>query len=684
MKFWYQPQLTFGAALLYPFSRLYRKLAYRRYAQGMKFASCDPQAKALHVPVIVVGNITVGGTGKTPMVRFLIGYLNAMGFKVGVVSRGYGGSYTGVHHLQAGDPASLVGDEMAMQFAYCQRQNLKVEFVVCRERIKAALKCQELGVDFIISDDGLQHYALPRHIEIALIGPQALGNRQFIPAGPLREDVSRLRRVDFIINNSSQREWGGYKMTHNSFALVPVHAIAQQSPALCSVEHLESGKQFAQHLVLNWISILSVSQPQQLLTQLQNWATQLGWNTTTQNQLEILARELLATLGYASQSATFTTEELTSTTSDASIQAVASPESTSVTSTEADSRASSSTTTTSSTSATENNSTSVSTLDATAPHNYNTAEWNHALEQMQRSALMQFIHEQASELQLERVLQESQGYSVTAATNSATDSNPTSTSPYNFTSNLELTQGYYLPSLRLYQDTFAAINSSFVQRVQVEQTSSADSTFATVAHDATQVHDVTDVDNGARTPVTPAPESASSFANGFNSHLGNPLPSTCELQVNSEEFQQFLNKQFCLETASYQEFITKSLTRLSSIHILPSLFQATYPQVVALSAIGYPQGFTKTLQEIGFNVLGELVFGDHHSFTQADLDQIYTSHPEYRGLPLVCTEKDAIKLQHLSIPAPTFFVEREGLFLEHPRWLDQLKEKIVTIYNSSK
>lgn len=614
MKFWYQPQLTFGAALLYPLSRLYRKLAYRSYARGMKFASCNPQAKALQVPVIVVGNITVGGTGKTPMVRFLISYLNSMGFKVGVVSRGYGGSYKGVHHLQAGDSAELVGDEMAMQFAYCQRQNLHVEFVVCRERIQAALKCQELGVDFIISDDGLQHYALPRHIEIALIGPQALGNRQFIPAGPLREDVTRLRRVDFIINNSPQREWGGYKMTHNSFALVPVHAIAQQPEQLLAVSQLNNANELEQHLVLNWIALLSLAQPAQLLPQLYHWQEQLGWNAPTIQELTTLAQQLLAELGVTPSSKNSETMQSLQESTPTSAQNAA-PATT------------------------------------TSQVIFNAEQWHTTLAQVCQSKLLHFMHEHASELRLEQLLNASAASVLQAPS-------PADTS-------LALTHGHYLPSLRLYQDTFAAINSTFTQRVQVEST-----------QEVSQNHNSNSQgSNQATTDIT--------FQESVFS-TGNPLPQDTQLQVNSTEFQQFLNKQFCLETTSYQDFITKSLTRLSPIHILPQLFKATYPRVVALSAIGYPQGFTQTLQTMGFEVVGELVFGDHHSFTQADLDQIYTQHPEYQGLPLMCTEKDAIKLQHLAIPAPTFFVEREGLFLEHPRWLDQLKEKIVTIYNSSK
>jgi len=151
----------------------------------------------LPVPVIVVGNISVGGTGKTPLVIWLAEQLKKNGFKPGIVSRGYGGSANDVTEVFANDLASYVGDEPLL---IAKREVCPV--FVCNNRVDAgtALLKAHPEVNVIISDDGLQHYALQRDIEIAVVDAErAFGNELLLPAGPLREAKFRLNTVDAIV-----------------------------------------------------------------------------------------------------------------------------------------------------------------------------------------------------------------------------------------------------------------------------------------------------------------------------------------------------------------------------------------------------------------------------------------------------------------------------------------------------
>ncbi len=155
-------------------------------------------------PVVVAGNITAGGTGKTPLVLWIADMLQEAGHRPGVVSRGYGGAHRGgsleVHSDT--DPA-LAGDEPVL---IARRTGLPV--VVDRDRVAAARYLVErLGVNVVIADDGLQHYALHRDIEICVLdGGRRLGNGRLLPAGPLREPAGRLAGVDFVVVQGEARE----------------------------------------------------------------------------------------------------------------------------------------------------------------------------------------------------------------------------------------------------------------------------------------------------------------------------------------------------------------------------------------------------------------------------------------------------------------------------------------------
>ncbi len=164
----------------------------------------------LPVPVIIIGNITVGGTGKTPLVIWLADLLKRQGYRPGVISRGYGGE-TGEKPMivrEDSDPL-VVGDEPLLI-----ARNSDCPVVVCRNRAAAGRHLlSRYDCNVIISDDGLQHYALQRDVEIAVIdGERRFGNGYCLPAGPLREPVERLREVDLVIVNGDASEENEYSM----------------------------------------------------------------------------------------------------------------------------------------------------------------------------------------------------------------------------------------------------------------------------------------------------------------------------------------------------------------------------------------------------------------------------------------------------------------------------------------
>lgn len=163
-----------------------------------------------NVPVIVVGNISVGGVGKTPLVIWLATLLKANGYKPGIISRGYGGvARHWPQQVRPDSDAYVVGDEPLL---IAQRTDCSMS--VGPDRIDDARSLsQYTDCDVIISDDGMQHYRLRRDIEIAVIdGTRRFGNGYCLPAGPLRESPSRLRKVDFIVTNGGKAEPGEYQM----------------------------------------------------------------------------------------------------------------------------------------------------------------------------------------------------------------------------------------------------------------------------------------------------------------------------------------------------------------------------------------------------------------------------------------------------------------------------------------
>ncbi|ABE55479.1 lipid-A-disaccharide synthase [Shewanella denitrificans OS217] len=186
--------------LLVPLSGLFWLISSLR---RKKFAGSPSASEALGVPVIIVGNITVGGSGKTPMVIYLIELLRRQGYRPGVISRGYGVKIDGVKLVEAQASAVDVGDEPAMIVARTQ-----VPMAVGPDRLAAvSLLQRHYDIDVIISDDGLQHYKLTRDIELVIIdGARRFGNGYLLPAGPLREGLWRLKTIDWLINNGGKAQ----------------------------------------------------------------------------------------------------------------------------------------------------------------------------------------------------------------------------------------------------------------------------------------------------------------------------------------------------------------------------------------------------------------------------------------------------------------------------------------------
>jgi tetraacyldisaccharide 4'-kinase len=217
---WYDgrrvPWLLRGLAALYaPAAGLRRRL----YSAGLL-----PRTR-LPVPVIVVGNISVGGTGKTPLTIALIEALRARGFNPGVISRGYGGSSPGPLLVDAGSEPRIAGDEACLI-----AQVTRAPVAVGRDRGSAGrLLLEAARCDVLIADDGLQHYKLCRDVEICVIdGERRFGNGRLLPAGPLREPASRAAAFGFRVCNGGVAQAGEVAMALRSDDAVTLTNPAQR------------------------------------------------------------------------------------------------------------------------------------------------------------------------------------------------------------------------------------------------------------------------------------------------------------------------------------------------------------------------------------------------------------------------------------------------------------------------
>ncbi|HEY0288990.1 MAG TPA: tetraacyldisaccharide 4'-kinase [Pseudomonas sp.] len=220
-------------ALLRPLECLYRRVVNKKRA---RFLAGEGDIYRAPVPVIVVGNITVGGTGKTPLILWMIEHCRRQGLNVGVVSRGYGAKPPSLPwRVLPQNSADEAGDEPLL---IVQRTGVPLMIDPDRGQAVRALLAQE-PLDLILSDDGLQHYRLARDLELVLIdAARGLGNGRCLPAGPLREPIERLHSVDALLYNGAAKDRDdGY-----GFELQPLALINLLTGERKPVEHFAPGQ----------------------------------------------------------------------------------------------------------------------------------------------------------------------------------------------------------------------------------------------------------------------------------------------------------------------------------------------------------------------------------------------------------------------------------------------------------
>ena len=210
---WYKQRLALALFPLLPLSWLFRLIVRLRHSLYRYGAL---RSYLLPVPVIVIGNLTVGGSGKTPLVLWLVERLCERGWRPGIISRGHGGTAQGVQAVALDSACSLVGDEPLL---LARRSSIPV--FVARDRVAAglALLSAHPECNVIISDDGLQHYRMQRSVEIAVFDARGAGNARLLPAGPLREPLRRLSAVTALV-------WNAFPQ-----AQAPIQAPVQMSQA---------------------------------------------------------------------------------------------------------------------------------------------------------------------------------------------------------------------------------------------------------------------------------------------------------------------------------------------------------------------------------------------------------------------------------------------------------------------
>lgn len=274
-----------GSTWLYPLrplAALYRRLMERRrraYASGTKAAWRAP------VPVIVVGNITLGGTGKSPLVAWLVRWLGDQGYTPGIITRGYGGKAARYPlRVTPQTPVTQSGDEPLMLV-----QQTGVAVVADPERSRGVKALLDDGCDIIVSDDGLQHLALERDIELAVVdGARGLGNGQCLPAGPLREPPERLADVDAVLVN-------GDLCTPLDVAMQPMHLAPQCWRRLSTGQtHALTPLPFA----LPVRGIAGIGRPARFFTTLEALGVRGSWHGFADHH-RFTARDLAASDGQA-------------------------------------------------------------------------------------------------------------------------------------------------------------------------------------------------------------------------------------------------------------------------------------------------------------------------------------------------------------------------------------------------
>lgn len=250
-RYWLVPLLLPLTGLFYLLSSA-RRLAFRLgLLKSIKVAK----------PVVVVGNIGVGGNGKTPVVVHLVELSKKLGFKPGVISRGYGGkAETYPYLLDQHSTSAQAGDEPLLIYQRCH-----VPVVVGADRVANAQCLIAQGCNIVISDDGLQHYRLRRDVELVIVdGKRLFGNGLLLPAGPLREGAWRLPQADLVIYNGHKRD--NHSSEVNDKALLMTLA-ATDVIHIKTGEHLALAKFLNDHQTIN--AVAGIGNPQRFFDTLQ-------------------------------------------------------------------------------------------------------------------------------------------------------------------------------------------------------------------------------------------------------------------------------------------------------------------------------------------------------------------------------------------------------------------------------
>jgi len=234
-KFWY-PSLRYRSLFYYffwifniPFLLLVKLKVFLYKKEILK-------SNSFSKPVIVVGNLTLGGTGKTPFIANLVSILSEQDINCGIVSRGYHSEQSNYpHQVTDFDSASSVGDEAFMQFS-----NLKIPIVIDADRSSAVnYLIANNNIDIIISDDGLQHYKMQRDLEIVIMdSSRAFGNRLILPLGPLREPVSRCQTIDLLVKNGeTQIESDIENLVTEQVVIIPKQFVRLKDDKIMNLEY---------------------------------------------------------------------------------------------------------------------------------------------------------------------------------------------------------------------------------------------------------------------------------------------------------------------------------------------------------------------------------------------------------------------------------------------------------------
>ena len=203
---------TLVARLLWPASMAFRALVFlRRWAYRLRLLA----SHRVGIPVVVVGNVVAGGSGKTPLVLWVARFLARRGWKPGIVSRGYGARVESPRAVTIVSQAAEVGDEPVL---LARRSGCPVWVGPDRVAAIAAMRAASPEVNVVVLDDGLQHYRLERDLEVAVVDARLFGNGWMIPAGPLREPPARLRSVDAVVTNATSAIPGYAMRVEGEFA----------------------------------------------------------------------------------------------------------------------------------------------------------------------------------------------------------------------------------------------------------------------------------------------------------------------------------------------------------------------------------------------------------------------------------------------------------------------------------